>query len=405
MVDEQSNTDKREKIKKSEERFPPELTKCDWWVIIIPCYAISFILAGYILAQTRMFLFFGRQFSFPDIYLSYAAFAVILVSLLIIRYTVHKINENKCRRVDPSEVQAMFTEERTVEPRLITKKDKTKKPDEYDKKKNELSDEVKRLEELGNKGWTEYRVLSLDQMLIDFLKIDDLIARARSRLTELGEYAEDASIDLEKRQYFIWEDKINEAIRSIENIRRECGLEENEHELKVDKCAEKLRAETREMLDSVANYEYNWALGSAIMRALYIYGVQAIFLLLAMGLLPLYHSMGKGVIGLFNWGILGISGSIAAVLLDFRKSNYVEVGYTLGKKEMWRAVLGAGLGLVAGILLYSMIAGGLLKGGILPTLCGDQNCENIYLSIFWAIAAGFSFEMIFERLRSAMGNV
>ncbi|MFZ3135904.1 MAG: hypothetical protein WA126_00770 [Thermodesulfovibrionales bacterium] len=303
----------------------------------------------------------------------------------------------------------MFVEACTVEPRLIIIKagqEQIIKPENYDEKKLELEKEVSRLKELSTKGWTEYQVLSLDQMLLDFLKVDDLIARASSRLADLGDYAEDISYDLEKRQYYTWEEQIKKAIDVIEEKRKESNCDKDTQE-EVDKCAEKLRAVTRELLDAMADYDLNWATGSAIMRALYIYGVQTIFILIAMGLFPLYYrgETETHMLALFNWGILGISGAITAALWNLRQSNYVEVGFTFGKKEMWKAVLGAGLGLVAGVIIYSMIAGKLLEGNIFPTLYGSSSPKDTYLSIFWAIAAGFSSEVIFDRLRSTMGNV
>ena len=73
-----------------------------------------------------------------------------------------------------------------------------------------------------------------------------------------------------------------------------------------------------------------------------------------MGLLPLIHPAGNGVLTVLNWGLLGISGANTAVLLSLRKSNVMEVGNTEGKKELRHSMLGAGLGLVAGVILYSM---------------------------------------------------
>ena len=78
---------------------------------------------------------------------------------------------------------------------------------------------------------------------------------------------------------------------------------------------------------------------------------------------------------------------------------------TEGKKELWRAIIGSVLGLVAGVLVYSIIAGGIITGGAaVPTIECDisSKCKaigSVALSVLWAVAAGFSFERIFERVR------
>jgi hypothetical protein len=397
MAEDQNKKVKAKKERKLEEPFPPKLT---WWerAIVRGCYAVCAGLAVYIVLETcimRTGIFFPGNRS-PI----YAAFSLILILLLVVRYMVQEINENRFRRHDVSKVQAIFVEAGTAAPRL--KIDNVIRPEDFETRKKDLEEEVKRLKELGTPGWTEYQVLSLEQMLIDFLKLDDLIARARSRLTELGKYTEGMSIELYKRQYHIWTDRINEAVRAIEERRKEAGSEEQVLTLMRDTRAEKLRAETRELFGAVTGHEYNWALGSAIMRGLYIYGVQAIFILTAAGLLPLYYGEPE-VFGLFNWGMLGIGGAMAAVLIGLRKSSYVEVGYTLGRKEVWRMTLGAGLGLIAGTVIYAMVAGGLLEGTLFPAP-GEPGIANVGRSIFWSIAAGFGLEAIVEKLRGAAGN-
>jgi hypothetical protein len=120
-----------------------------------------------------------------------------------------------------------------------------------------------------------------------------------------------------------------------------------------------------------------------------------------MGLLPILHPANDKVIGILNWGILGITGATTAVLWSLRKSDIVTVGDEEGKKELWRAVLGAGLGFVAGILLYSMILGGILDGKVFPEITASSPKQiDIALSIFWGITSGFSLELVFDRLRS-----
>ncbi len=141
-------------------------------------------------------------------------------------------------------------------------------------------------------------------------------------------------------------------------------------------------------------------MGYELVRALTVVGVASIPILLAMGLLPILHPGGENYLGILNWGLLGICGAITAVLLNLRKSNIVEVGNTEGKKELRNAILGAALGLVAGVLAYAMISGELLtSGGLVPKLVNGEP-HDLGLSIIWGLASGFSFEKIFDRMRS-----
>ncbi len=157
------------------------------------------------------------------------------------------------------------------------------------------------------------------------------------------------------------------------------------------------------LLEHIASYNLSWAEGSAIVRGIIRCGVFAIFPLVAMGLLPILHPEGNGNLGVLNWGLLGVSGSLTAVLLSLRKSDLVEVGNTEGKKELWRAVLSTALGLMAGILFYSMIAGGIFSGTALPAITSEQmELKDTALSIFWAIAAGYSFEWVLDCVRSSI---
>ena len=132
-----------------------------------------------------------------------------------------------------------------------------------------------------------------------------------------------------------------------------------------------------------------------------ICGAAAVPILLVMGLLPILHPGGDGIFGVLNWGLLGISGSLTAVLLYLYKSDRVEVGHTEGKSELWRTVLGATLGFVAGVLIYAIFRAELLSGAAVPDLT-YQDRSDLGLTIVWAIGAGMYFEGVFERVRSSM---
>ncbi|MDA2923763.1 hypothetical protein MYX65_03735 [Acidobacteria bacterium AH-259-L09] len=251
------------------------------------------------------------------------------------------------------------------------------------------------LEKQGRRAWTEYQVLSLDRSLVDFLKEDDLKSRALSTLSELEDYAEDSTYRYEWNQYFKWQGRIEQAINKIDE-------QSDENQEVRDEKASTLRAELKMLLEYLANYQMNWSEGSVRTRNLMIFGVIAIPVFIIMGLLPILHPCGEQLLIVLNWGLLGISGSLTAVLLDIRKSDLVEVGNTEGKKEVRRAILGATLGFVAAVLAYSMIWGGLLTGKIVPNLQSEErgSLEVIGLSVVWAVASGFSFERIFDRVRS-----
>ena len=96
-----------------------------------------------------------------------------------------------------------------------------------------------------------------------------------------------------------------------------------------------------------------------------------------------------------------MAGAIASALIGLRNAKEVEVGDTSGRQELWRAVLGAPLGLLAGILVFSAIAGGLIENGAAVPNLADPKLPDLYLSIVWAVFSGMGFERVFQRMRSA----
>ncbi len=374
-----------------EEPFPP---KMKWWEWILWFIAWAFLLGGLAVAANQLCFRIGPE----CVCCTYIAFGFVIVGLIIYRWVRHRFIVHESRLEDRSEVDSLLAEARTVvEPKSM----KSGREDENERRKEQLKKEMDRLEQLGEKGWTEYQVLQFNQMLVDFLPEAELVGRAQLTLEELKEYAQDSAYRYEWEQFCFWQDKIEEAIDKIENIE---GAGDDEDKRKTDVAA--LRARLKTLIEYVTDYYAYWAEGSAIVRGIRMCGVFGLFPLLAMGLLPIVHPGGDKVLGVFNWGLLGMSGSITAVLLSLRKSDFVEVGGTEGKKELWRAVLGAALGFIAGILVYSMIAGGVLSGALFPTIIffEEQESKELALSIFWAITAGYSFEWVFDHLRSATGR-
>ena len=92
------------------------------------------------------------------------------------------------------------------------------------------------------------------------------------------------------------------------------------------------------------------------------------------------------------------------MLNGLRDSDEVEVGDTRGVQVLWQTVLGATLGFVAGILIFSVLAGGLMKeGAAVPNLM-EMKTKDIYLSIVWAVGAGMGFQSVFQRVRSTVSS-
>ena len=138
------------------------------------------------------------------------------------------------------------------------------------------------------------------------------------------------------------------------------------------------------------------------MRALIVIGVCALPIFAAMGLLPILHPQGSNELEVLNWGFLGTSGSLAAILLDFRNSNLIEVGAAEGKKEMWRGITGTVLGFLGGVLVFSLLSGGLVEGPAIPSFeTVESGSKNLGLSILWAIASGYSFEWVFTKMKAS----
>ena len=367
------------------ETYPPKLTKAQvaWLWLLYPILALSIL------------FLLGEFWIGPVIphgpFVTYLAFGLLLTVALVDRYWRHKLHTHEARREDISEVDATIVEACTIEPRLTEPEER---PVQHERKVAQLNSEVKRRELIGNRAWTEYQVLSLNQMLVDFLKEDELKARARAALSELEEYATDTAYRYDLRQHAKWEGSVEEAVEKI-------GDEPDR--LKRDENAEALRAELRTLLEHVASYKKDWAEGSAMIRALTEYGAVSIPVLLIMGILPVLRPMpdADASLGILNWGLLGMAGSLMAVCLQLRRSDLVEVGNTEGKKELWRTVVGAVLGLVAGVLAHCMLAGGLLTGGSIVPDPRSSEWTDIGLTVVWAVASGVCFEALFDRVRQS----
>lgn len=235
-------------------------------------------------------------------------------------------------------------------------------------------------------------------MLVNFLETDRLKARSVLILSKLEEYSSIETSRFDEKQYSKWEARVSEAIKLIGDgsppeptdagaPRAQSGID-------------RLKSELKELLALVADYDRYWSEGAALMNSLKMVGVVTIISFLTMGLMPINLDEPPVIFNVFHWGLLGASGSLIIVLRDLRNTDLTEVGNTEGVRELWRAILGAVLGFVASILVYGMIRGEILDGKLFPDI-GAGGAVDIGLSIVVGIAAGMSFETVFERARKS----
>ena len=399
QIDEGVPEDARQHIL-PEDKLPPELTP---WRRRILWIARIFMLIGicwliFVYSQ----IFSNSSALWQCIFCTYLALAGFLSGLVADFLVRHKMRVHESRKADRSEVEALIQEASNIRPRLTRR---PRRPIDYDNKREKVVEEVRRLkDDVGPKGWTEFQVLPLDRLRVDFLAIEDLKALALSSLEDLKEYAEGEAFSYTVSLYYSWDEKIKSAISDMDE------LEKTEGKSDVDKDdeAEALRANLRSLLYHVADYEFNWARGSTIVSGIRICGATAVVIFTLMGILPLMCSIPDAALscdfrlGVLNWGFLGVAGAIASALIGLRNAEEVEVGYTWGRRELWRAVLGAPLGFLAGILVFSALVGGVIASGSAVPDLKEPELSDAYLSIVWAVVAGMGFESVFQRVRRAV---
>ena len=400
------------KFANSERYFPPN-RPCWKWAVLAFLYFI--MMAAITLGVEQLFFEKPILTGISHASVVYASFFILITCIIFDRYLRHRIIVHKERLEDPSEVLTNINGAKNVGPRLWDPNNPDNeskyRPYFYAQEKEKIQNKISELEKGGEYSWTEQKVLALDLLQVDFQTKEDLRAWAESLLNDLEEYAEDSAYRYDKEYYGKWKERIAQAERALlKKIPSEDPIHEPNNsdgnrrstEYEVDDAAEELRAAVRMLLTHLADYRAFWTEGSVIIRGIMIIGGFSIPLLLVMGLTPYFLSDQPVVIGILNWGLLGIVGSLAAVLLALRKSDLVEVGNTEGKKELWRAIIGSVLGLVAGVLAYALIAGDLIQGKIVPAVIPEQSQDplrDLGLAVIWSIGAGFSIERIFERIR------
>ena len=382
----------------SEDKLPPELSS--WHrLILIFARLLMFLAVLWFVCFCYCILWssngvWGCMFG---VYLALVGFLSGLVADFLIR---HKIRVHEARKADRSEIEALIQEASNVQPRL----NDPERPVDFEARKKIVDAEVHRLtQDVGPEGWTEFQVLPLDRLRIDFLAIEDLKALATSSLEDLKEYADGEAFSYSVSLYYSWEEKIRTSISTIDDLD-----EEETSEADRDEKAEALRANLRSLLYHVADYDFSWARGSTIVSGIRICGATAVVAFALMGLLPLLCSISHSALacdfrlGVLHWGLLGTAGAITSALVGLWSAEEVEVGYTRGRRELWRTVLGAPLGLLAGILVFSALAGGVIADGSAVPDLKVPKFKDACLSILWAVVAGMGFENVFQRVRRAV---
>ncbi len=381
-----------------EDKLPPKLSKWDRFLL---CLARAAMVVAVLCIAYICFAILRGPNTVPEcVFCTYLALAGFLSGLVSEFFIRHKARVHESRKEDRSEIEALIQEAKNIQPRLT----EPEMPAGFGEKRQQIQKEVQRLEDVvGPEGWTEFQVLTLDRMLIDFLSLEDLKARARTSLNELKEYAYGEAFSYDVRLYYDWEDTIKSNIDSLD------ALDKDDESAKTkDDKAEALRANLRSLREHVADYQAKWAEGSTIVSGIRICGSAAVVVFTLMGILPTLWPVQNSTpelnlqLGILNWSFLGVAGAIISVLIGLRNAKEVEVGDTSGRQELSRAVLGTTLGLIAGILVFSALAGGMIKsGGVIPNLAMPE-LSDVYLSIVWAVGAGMGFERVFQRVRGTV---
>ena len=329
---------------------------------------------------------------------------ILLTSLgalvIVDRHFMHLGDVYRARLEDASYVRSLI---RQAKEYTDTEVDESNLPE-----KANLKSEICCLDSIGQDHWTEYQVLPLERKLAEFFCDSDLISKSTEKLSELNEYAQDSHYRYDIEEYYKWQTKIGDLIEEIStgktqqtNDNKTTGSNGESGQDPAIWTSKRLVSEYKSLLAHISSYKHDWNEGSTIIRNLIICTVSSIMLFLIMGIIPIIYPDTRQSLGVVHWGLLGSAGALTAVARDFRKTDLMAVGNTFGKKELWRAILGSVLGFIAGLILWSLIIGEVLEQGVFPDLTSNNiSIKDCALSVFWAIVAGFSFDRIFDQVRT-----
>lgn len=273
------------------------------------------------------------------------------------------------------------------------------------------------VEELDNKlrkdeGVVEYDLLYLKILLVNCASEANVKAQADLYLGDLEDLADEETHTQTKEDY--WDirhqiESLKEKLNSGDDSSEREQVEPREagHHAEKRRCAGVLRelraVVTERLLPTVIENEKLWVEGSAMVNMLRYACLLAIPLLLAAGTVPSYADGYPLKLTAPNWAILGVAGALVAVLRALGRTDRLEVGNQLGVREVQRTWWGAGLGLVAGFLVYMLVASKFMQCYMF------QNCNLVVDDSFpryvlLAFLAGYAFERTLDRVRAATGN-
>lgn len=167
---------------------------------------------------------------------------------------------------------------------------------------------------------------------------------------------------------------------------------------------EKLVEYLRLIRSEVDNVRYKTGYGEAIIESMTYWSVISGIALLIVGFSPLFDQpYFESPLNIAHWAVFGFQGALLSTITHMRKLEPFEIGEDDGNWQLRKMVMGLFIGAIAAIMLYLAIQSGMLGGKALPKLASNEQGINDpvarnALSVFWAIAAGFSGSTLIERL-------
>ena len=185
----------------------------------------------------------------------------------------------------------------------------------------------------------------------------------------------------------------------------------NKHENK-ENYEKSLRAELNTLRETVAQYDKSWAEGEQYRDGVVYWGIAAALSFLFMGLIPLIHPNGSGLLSFIHWIAFGVAGGLSGRLVAIHGEDIAEIGETQGKQLLKNTAISTITGAIASVLLYGILLGGIIKGPIFPDLSIVKPSDESYiintgLSVFWGIFSGLSLRVLSSLIKlgeSAIGS-
>jgi hypothetical protein len=333
---------------------------------------------------------------------TYIGFGIITVGLALFLRGGFPHWVSKRRTIEPSELEGLYSEIERY--RTCDSKDQV-----HTEAVEQAENEKSKLESL-ERPIFELDALSLRQALVDaYHPTAELIAKTRGGFEYLEEYTEIEGAD-----------RVNEIIEELEKILSNGTDGEKEKQEKLER---RLRAELKELHDTTAWYDRTWAIGEWMRTCVTCWICVAVVVTMLVGILPIIHSQGNWNLCIIHWAVLGSTGALLSILLGLHRLDLPELGETEGKDLLMRTILKFVIGTLTAFMLYAAIWGGAIEGQIFPDLQvgkdqfeavevqnqretrvdmssqteqGDVevSLKDVGLSIFWAIFAGLSPEIL-----------